>query len=150
MKRLSFVLLLLYSLNALGQNTNEYGYPLNGSSKVEYRKSIPVSNAPKDLLYRRALKFITLQEFDRNTEVKTKIRGYYTGIIVDRPIVYQDSDEGKIYGNGWFPFEYRGKGYFVVVYDYKITVDDNIYSYVLSNFLVKEYIHLGKITGTST
>ncbi len=143
-------LLLLLILNSTGilaqknQVPAKYRYPIDQSTQKITFTSTLQAQAPKGKIYKRLQQFLALQNFDRVTEVKTKTGGYYRGQIVDKAILYQDEEDGKMFCNGFADFVYRNKKYFVLTFNLKLYFQDNECRYVLSDFEVKEFIHLGK------
>ncbi|WP_212003664.1 DUF4468 domain-containing protein [Chitinophaga sp. HK235] len=133
---------LLLSLKALAQN--KYDYPIDSkTNKVLYDSAVNIGDVSKERLFKRANAFIALQKFDRPANIKTKKKGIYDGVVVEKPIQFSDLEEGKIFGEGFVPFKYRRSHYFTLSFSYKIYVENNQYRYVFTDFVVHEYIHAG-------
>ena len=139
-----YFLSLLICLSSFAQ-VNKYGYPINSDTKkITYEKTVSVE-ADKHNLFKYSLQFIADQNFDRQLSVKTKVRRTYANPIpVPKPITYQDEEQGKIFGNGFIDFEYRDNNRFVITFTYKIYVQNKQYKYVITDFVVKEYVFEGK------
>ncbi|RPD39117.1 DUF4468 domain-containing protein [Chitinophaga barathri] len=131
-------------IGVVAYSQNKYGYPIDPkTSKVTYDSVITLSNTSKEKLFKRANQFIALQHFDRPANIKTKEKGIYDGIIIEKPILVTDLDEGKIFGDGFVNFKYRKYNYFTLTFSFKLYVEDSKYRYVFSDFVVNEYIHAG-------
>lgn len=139
-----YFLSLLTCCSSFAQ-VNKYGYPINSETKkITYEKTVSVE-ADKHNLFKYALQFIADQNFDRQLSLKTKVRRTYSNPIpVPKPIKYQDEEQGKIFGNGFIDFEYRGNNRFVITFSYKFYVQDKQYRYLFTDFIVKEYVYEGK------
>lgn len=148
MKKVLLLLTLATSYHAYAQN--EYEYPVDPETKkITYEKSISVSDN-KHILYKDAQQFIASQNFDKELVIKTKARKlYWSGNVVERPVTYQDEETGKLFGNGYIPFSYRGNDRFVITFSYKLYVKDNQYRYIFTDFIVKEFVDGGKSVGKS-
>lgn len=58
--------------------------------------------------------------------------------IITKPISYSNAEEGKLFGNGFLNFQYRGHDFFFVTFSYRLYVQENKYKYVFTDFVVKE------------
>jgi hypothetical protein len=136
----AIVLFTFYSAVCLAQkaSNNRYDYPVDPKTdKITYTNTIQV-NGNKMQLFKRAQQFLALQDFGRIVEIKTHTGSQRNAQIVKDPVTYSDAEDGKIFGNGFFDFKYRGHNYFLFLFNYKIYTRDGQYKYVLTNFTVKE------------
>ena len=107
MKYMYPILLNFVTIVAFGQPykvPDKNNYPIDQtSSLINYFNTVS-SPFTKSKLYKYIHQFLALQNFDRVTEVKTKVVGYYSGQVIDKAILYQDEEEEKIFGNGFVDF----------------------------------------------
>ncbi len=147
---ISFLLfaLVLNCSNSYAQDKDDY--PIDQkTNKITYQGEGKV-NSPKNILFKNALQFIAAENYEREISSKTKIRKAYLNIQpVPKSISYQDAELGKVFGKGFYEFEYRGKDRFVMSFNYKIYVQDSSYKYVFTDFVVQEYVTAGKSYGKS-
>ncbi|WP_118951259.1 hypothetical protein [Taibaiella helva] len=145
MKTLKLLIALLCGAVIASAQDNEYNYPVDKETgKITYEKTKTVAGTQHNL-FKYGLQFVASQNFNREVATKTKMRKvFYTTIVITTPITYQDEEQGKIFGNGFFDFEYRGKQRFVVTFSYKIYVKDQEYRYVFTDFVVKEFVGAGE------
>lgn len=136
MKRIVIVVLLtVFYKYGVAQ---KYDYPIDEKTgKITYDKAVKASGA-KEQLFKRALQFVAVRDFGRIIEVKTHYNQQRNFQLIKDPITYSDIDEGKVFGNGYMNFQYRGHDYFFIVFTYRIYVKDNEYRYVFTDFTVKE------------
>ncbi len=120
---------------------NAYNYPIDSiTGKITFEKKKSADYSQPEL-FEFELQFVAVQNFDKQVEIKTKNKkAYYNTVVVPKAITYQDKQQGKIFGNGFFDFEYRGKERFVITFSYKIYVKDKEYRYVFTDFVVKEFV----------
>lgn len=130
-----------------------YKYPIDARThKISYEKRIDVPNASKELLFKRALQFVALQNYGRSENIRCKNNTNITTPIVDAELLINDPEDGKIVGNGFTHLTYRIRGEyrFVLTFKYRINVKDNSYLYEFTNFRVLEFLSAPKEKSRST
>jgi len=146
----NYLLLILAIIGILDINTvYAQGYPIDKrTSKICYSNTITI-NASKEQLFKRAEQFIASQNFGRIENIRCKNKSNINLQIVNKPIVYQDFDEGKYIGNGFVNFEYKNEEHFIIIFKYKIAVNDNSYKYEFTDFQIWDFITAPKNKGKS-
>jgi hypothetical protein len=143
------ITLLIFCCLAVNAQT-KYEYPIDKETKkitYTYKASVPGS---KHLLFKYAQQFVAVSAFDKELTSKTKHRNtYYHTKAIEKPITYLDDEQGKLFGNGYIDYHYRDKDRFVMTFAFRIYVKDNEYSFVLTDFLVKEFVDAGKEFGSN-
>ena len=141
MKIPCLILTLLISQLSFAQN--DYNYPISKETgKITYEKALQASGK-KELLFKRVKQFLALQDYGRVVMMTTHSGKQLNSSIIKQPITYEDVEEGKIFGNGFLPFQYRGHDYFFIFFKYKIYVNDNEYRYAFTDFVVYEVMDPG-------
>jgi hypothetical protein len=59
--------------------------------------------------------------------------------VVDKPIIYQDKEEGKIIGEGYLKLDFGGDNFFTLNFSYELLVKDNKYKYIFNKFFYRKY-----------
>lgn len=121
-------------------------------NKITYSKQRYVPNVLKNKLYKRALEFIALKEWDAACNIICKDKTPTTQQLVSKPIAYTDSEDGIISGSGYFFYPLPRANQFYITFKYRIVVSDLNYSYTLSDFIVNEFMRgeISKSRGSST
>lgn len=145
---LSILAIILINTHA-GWAQNKYDYPVDPQNgKITISNTVSIDGT-KSTLFRRGKQFIVTQNFDRIENIRCKDKSHVEVQIVSSPIKYSDSTDGVYIGNGFFNFQYRGKERFLMTFNYKLSVENNRYSYKLYNFILLEFVTAPKNKGKS-
>ena len=87
-----------------------------------------------------------MRDFGKVLNIKTHAKKQLNIALVKQPITYEDLEDGKIFGNAYLPFSYRGHDYFYILFNYRIYVEDGKYTYFLTDFIVHEIMEPGFAT----
>lgn len=104
----------------------------------------------KEKLFKRAEQFVISQDFERAENIRCKDKSHVLLRLVENAITYLDFEEGKILGNGFVNFSYRGRDRFVITFRYQLTVKDFAYRYAFTDFIVLEFVTAPKDKSKST
>lgn len=147
MRFLSLLFLLLV-ISRSGIAQQKPPYLKDASGKFIATRDYELSEQDNSKVFKRLKQFIALQKYDQVTEVPVKIGGSYVGPVVEKSILLEDAEDGKIYGDGYVPFSMKGRENFVLLFSYKIRISKGVIKFELSNFIVKEFVHLGISKGS--
>lgn len=146
--RLLTLLFLLLAFSRVGVAQQKPPYLKDASGKIIATRDYELSAQDYSKGFKRIKQFITLQKYDQVTEVPVKIGGSYVGPVVEKSILLEDAEDGKIYGDGYIPFSMKRRENFVLLFSYKIRIINGIVKFELNNFIVKEFVHLGISKGS--
>lgn len=162
MKGLIVALVMLLPVAGIGQTrqekiqrkidgvTAEYKYPTDSiTRRINYQKEVTVANTSKATLYKRAKQFLALQQFGRIENIKCRNGSTINIQLVDDKPFIDDAEDGKLMGNGFFPWNYAlgGMQRYYIVFKYKIIVADNSYKYQFTDFKMLEFLSAPKERG---